>query len=111
MGRVVTTRHLESWYNKAPAEEKKTLLLTQNQLLSDEAAGISDNDFPLELEWQGMAFPLSYRFAPGSDDDGVSLSVPVAMLQQVPSERVEWLVPGFVNERIAAIIKGLPKAT
>ncbi len=109
--KVVTTRHLESWYGKASAEEKKALMLTQNQLLSDEAAGISDNDFPVELEWQGMAFPLSYRFAPGADDDGVSLSVPVAMLQQVPSERVEWLVPGFMAEKIAAVIKGLPKAT
>lgn len=108
---VVTTKHLESWYKKATEAEKKNLRLTQNQLLSDAAAGITDKDFPSDLEWQGMAFPLSYRFAPGERDDGVSLSVPVAMLQQVPDAQVEWLVPGFVADKLAALLKGLPKAT
>ncbi len=108
---IVTTRHLERWYDKASADQKHALKLTQTQLLSTDAAGISDRDFPTELEWQGMAFPLSYRFAPGMADDGVSLSVPVAMLQQVPEAQVEWLVPGFVSEKIAAVIKGLPKVT
>ncbi len=107
---IVTTRHLERWYSTATAEQQNALKLTRELLLSDAAAGITDTDFPAELEWQGLQFPLSYKFAPGTVDDGVSLSVPVAMLQQVPSAQVEWLVPGFVAEKIALIIKGLPKA-
>ncbi|MDO6750235.1 DUF3418 domain-containing protein, partial [Gilvimarinus sp. 1_MG-2023] len=72
--------------------QQSALKLTREQLLSDAAAGITDRDFPAELEWQGLQFPQSYKFAPGAMDDGVSLSVPVAMLQQVPSAQVEWLV-------------------
>ncbi len=108
---VVTTKHLERWYSQAPEAERQRLKLTQNQLLSDAAAGVTDQDFPMALGWQGLQFPLSYRFAPGEADDGVSLSVPVAMLQQVPSAQVEWLVPGFVAEKLALVIKGLPKST
>ena len=107
---VLSTRHLESWYKTASKEQKDALKLTRDELLSSAAAGIRDSDYPPELEWQGLAFPLSYRFAPGEADDGVSLTVPVAMLQQVPADQVEWLVPGFVGEKLAAIIKGLPKA-
>ena len=105
----ISLRHLERWFEQAPADEKKALYFTREQLLSPEASGIGISDFPAELEWQGMAFPLSYSFAPGSEDDGVTLSVPVAMLQQVPEAQVEWLVPGFVSDKVAAIIKGLPK--
>lgn len=106
----ISQRHLERWFEKAPAAQKEALFFTREQLLSPEAAGIGATDFPPELEWQGMAFPLSYTFAPGTEDDGVTLSVPVAMLQQVPDARVEWLVPGFVSDKVAAIIKALPKA-
>ncbi|MCY0966745.1 ATP-dependent RNA helicase HrpA [Parathalassolituus penaei] len=106
---ILSTRHLESWYKAATKAQKDALKLTREELLSSAAAGIRDADYPSELEWQGLAFPLSYRFAPGEEDDGVSLSVPVAMLQQVPADQVEWLVPGFVGEKLAAIIKGLPK--
>ncbi|WP_430462572.1 ATP-dependent RNA helicase HrpA [Thalassolituus sp. LLYu03] len=105
----ISQRHLERWYEKATAAEKKALEFTREQLLSPEAAGIGARDFPSELEWQGMAFPLSYTFAPGNEDDGVTLSVPVAMLQQVPDAQIEWLVPGFIAEKVATIIKGLPK--
>lgn len=107
----ISQKHLERWYEKASAAEKKALEFTREALLSPAAAGIGANDFPTELEWQGMAFPLSYSFAPGSIDDGVSLSVPAAMLAQVPEAQVEWLVPGFIGEKVAAVLRGLPKAT
>lgn len=107
----ISQRALESWYKKASAEEKRALEFTREQLLSDEAAGIGVVDFPTELEWQGMAFPLSYTFAPNAIDDGVSLSVPVAMLAQVPEAQIEWLVPGFIQEKVEALLRGLPKAT
>ena len=82
--KFISQRHLESWYKKASAQQQQALQFTRQQLLSDEAAGIGVVDFPTELEWQGMAFPLSYTFAPNAIADGVSLTVPVAMLAQVP---------------------------
>lgn len=106
----ISQKHLESWYEKASSAEKKALEFTKEQLLSAEASGIGAKDFPAELDWQGMAFPLSYSFAPGSKDDGVSLSVPVAMLAQVPDELVEWLVPGFITEKVETLLRGLPKS-
>lgn len=106
----ISQKHLERWYEKASTKEKQALEFTREQLLSPAAAGIGVNDFPPELEWQGMAFPLSYSFSPGAPDDGVSLSVPVAMLAQVPDAQVEWLVPGFVAEKVATVLRGLPKA-
>src|SRR5690554_3773785 len=106
----ISQRHLESWYKQATAKQKQALEFTREQLLSDEAAGIGVGDFPTELEWQGMAFPLSYTFAPNAIDDGVSLTVPVAMLSQVPEAQIEWLVPGFIQDKVEAILRGLPKA-
>lgn len=107
---IVSCKHLERWFNKAAAAEKQALYFTRDFLLSPEAAGVGAGDYPAELDWQGMAFPLSYSFAPGAADDGVTLSVPVAMLQQVPAEQTEWLVPGFIEEKVIALIKALPKA-
>lgn len=109
--KFISQRHLESWYKKASTEEQQALQFTRAQLLSDEAVGIGVVDFPAELEWQGMAFPLSYTFAPNAIDDGVSLTVPVAMLAQVPEAQAEWLVPGFIQEKVEALLRGLPKAT
>lgn len=107
--KFITQRHLESWYEKANTKQQRALEFTKEQLLSDAAAGIGMSDFPSELEWQGMSFPLSYSFSPGAADDGVSLTVPLAMLEQVPAERIEWLVPGFIHEKVVALIKGLEK--
>lgn len=107
---IVTTKHLERWFEKANAAEKQAMYFSRDFLLSPEAAGVGAQDYPTELDWQGMAFPLTYSFAPGTKDDGVSLSVPVAMLQQVPAEQTEWLVPGFIEDKVVALIKGLPKS-
>lgn len=106
---IISLKHLERWYAKADVATQQSLHYTREQLLSAEASGIGAQDFPSELEWQGMAFPLRYSFAPGDEADGVTLSVPVAMLPQVPEAQVEWLVPGFIEEKVAAILRGLPK--
>ena len=107
--KFISQKHLESWYIKASKRQQQALEFTEADLLSDAAKGIGEQDFPAELHWQGMAFPLSYSFSPGSLEDGVTLSVPLAMLEQVPQERLEWLVPGFIEDKVTAIIKGLDK--
>ncbi|GGY40760.1 ATP-dependent helicase [Bacterioplanes sanyensis] len=106
---ISSRRQLESWCKKHP-KEQQALKFTREFLLSPEAAGIGVADFPTELEWQGIYYPLKYSFAPGAEDDGISLQVPVAMLQQLPGARIEWLVPGFIQEKVVQLIKGLPKA-
>lgn len=107
---IVSVAHLERWYKRLDDNAKKALLFTREFLLNEAAGDVKDDDFPTELLWQGLAFPLSYSFAPGSVDDGVTLTVPVAMLDQVPSAQTEWLVPGLVENKVVALIKGLPKS-
>ncbi|MBW2132412.1 MAG: ATP-dependent RNA helicase HrpA [Deltaproteobacteria bacterium] len=65
--------------------------------------------FPDTLSFAGKAFGLRYRFHPGEPDDGVTLHVPYSLAPAIPTERLEWMVPGFLPDKIEALIKGLPK--
>ena len=66
--------------------------------------------FPSRLQLNAQSFKLQYIFAPGNDDDGVNLDAPVAHLNQLDEQRLEWLVPGLISDKIEHLIKGLPKA-
>jgi ATP-dependent helicase HrpA len=65
--------------------------------------------FPDRLDLGHLSLEFAYRFAPGSSDDGVTVSIPASMVSSVPSESLQWLVPGLYREKITALIKGLPK--
>lgn len=66
-------------------------------------------DYPGHLEVGELRLPLVYRFAPGEPDDGVTLEVPVTMVGDIPERALEWGVPGQLEEKIGALVKGLPK--
>jgi ATP-dependent helicase HrpA len=66
--------------------------------------------FPEALPIDGVSFPLKYRFSPGHPLDGLTLTVPLRLLNQVPQERLSWLVPGMVREKVTHYLKSLPKA-
>ncbi len=85
------------------------LRLTEDDLLNyrpDEAAAAG---FPDSVEIAGRPFRAVYKFAPGEDEDGVTLTVPPELLSAIPAERLEWGVAGQYRDKIAALIKGLPK--
>jgi len=65
--------------------------------------------FPGQMTMGGRQFDLAYRFAPGRDDDGVTLKVPSTMISRIKTEQLDWLVPGLFYEKVYALIKGLPK--
>lgn len=65
--------------------------------------------YPDGIETGGQRFPLTYRFSPGSEADGVTVSVPSTLTSRLSRERIEWLVPGLFEEKLTALIKGLPK--
>jgi ATP-dependent helicase HrpA len=98
----------EKWRREAEAKSPRLLHLERAELLKQR--GADPRDFPPELDLGGVRFPLAYRFDPGSEDDGVTLLVPLAALNQVPVAPCEWLVPGLLEEKIAALIKGLPQS-
>lgn len=66
--------------------------------------------FPSRLSMHGHHLKIQYVFAPGNEDDGVNLDVPVAQLNQLDPQRLDWLVPGLLGDKIEQLIKGLPKA-
>jgi ATP-dependent helicase HrpA len=65
--------------------------------------------YPLDFEVAGQRLPLRYRFEPGADEDGVTLEVPRALLGALRPEQVEWLVPGWLGEKVTAMLRSLPK--
>lgn len=99
----------EAWRKKAEAENPRLLYIDRERLMLHAAGGITEAQFPDELEWRGMVFPLSYHFEPGHADDGVSIHVPVSLLHQIPEHRLEWLVPGMLRDKCIGLVKSLPK--
>jgi ATP-dependent helicase HrpA len=73
------------------------------------ATSVTDVLYPPTLHIAGGDFPLDYRFAPGHPLDGLSLSVPLARLNQVDPAALSWLVPGMVREKVTLLVKALPK--
>jgi ATP-dependent helicase HrpA len=106
---VVNLTGFEAWRKKAEQQNPKVLFLTREILMRHGAGDITQAQFPNELEWRGMVFPLSYHFEPNHAFDGVSIHVPMSVLHQVPEHRLEWLVPGMLREKCINLIKSLPK--
>ena len=107
---VCDGRSFERWRKQAERDDPKLLLLTKDYLMQRRAAEVSIEQFPDHLDVSGMRLPLSYHFEPGHSLDGVTLTVPLALLNQLPPERLQWLVPGLLRDKIIALLKGLPKA-
>ncbi len=106
---VVNLASFEHWRKTTEAGEPQLLFIQREQLMQHDASAITEAQFPDILQWQGMEFLVSYRFEPGTPDDGVSLHVPVSLLHLVPENRLEWLVPGILREKCIAMVKALPK--
>ncbi len=99
----------DQWRKEAEREQPKLLHLKREDLMRHEAAGITTDAFPHELKLGASVFKLEYHFEPRSPRDGVTLTVPVALLNQVPAARCEWLVPGLLKEKVRALAKSMPQ--
>ncbi len=106
---VVSGAHFDSWWKKARRATPDLLTFTEDDLVDTSADQVSQSDFPDRWVLDGLELPLSYRFEPGADDDGVTVTVPAAVLNQVPHETFEWQVPGLRHELVTALIRSLPK--
>ena len=98
------------WYRGNRNEAENSLRFTREDVLARAPDDVDVEQFPETLVVNGMPLPLEYHFDPVGDVDGVLLEVPVELLGQVPADRIEWLVPGFIEEKITALIRALPKA-
>ncbi|HET7611570.1 MAG TPA: ATP-dependent RNA helicase HrpA, partial [Rhodanobacteraceae bacterium] len=106
---ISTTAALDAWFGRAPARERAAVRWSLDDVLEAGAGGAA-GAFPETLEVSGQALHLEYRFVPGDDADGVTLRVPLALLNAVSAPRCEWLVPGLLADKVAALLRALPKS-
>ncbi len=99
----------EHWRKEAEREQAKLLYLKKDDLMRHEAAGITTEQFPPQLLMNNVSYALAYNFAPGKNDDGVTLTVPQALLNQISTARCDYLVPGILAEKITQLVKSLPQ--
>jgi ATP-dependent helicase HrpA len=107
---VVGLKSFEAWRSRAEKTEPQLLFLTREQLLARDDDDTTDIDFPDWLLEGELKLPLEYHFEPGHKADGVTVIVPIGLLQELPEERLEWLVPGLLKGKVEALLKSLPKA-
>lgn len=102
---VVSARHFDGWWRKERHRNPGLLTLTRHDLLRNEA----DQDQPDAWQAGDLSLPLTYRFDPGSVDDGVTVHVPVDVLARLGGDDFAWQVPALREELLTALIKSLPK--
>ncbi|ASJ70416.1 ATP-dependent RNA helicase HrpA [Granulosicoccus antarcticus] len=107
---ICTAASFEKWRHSFETQNPRGLFFAREQLLVDDAVDVSARDYPDQMEMGNMVLPLRYHFAPGEEDDGVTLICPVEVLNRVSGTRCEWLVPGMLEEKITLLIKSLPKS-
>jgi len=100
---------LDAWFGKAQPTQRAALRWSLEDILTG-STGPDAQAFPPSLQIAQQKLRLEYRFAPGDPADGVSLHVPLALFNAIPAARCEWLVPGMLAEKVATLIRGLPKA-
>jgi len=100
----------ERWREAAERTAPRLLHLTREYLMRHGAAAVTADLFPETFRLGDIALRLKYRFAPGHPLDGLTLTVPLRLLNQLPEARLSWLVPGMVREKVTHLLKALPKA-
>ena len=106
---VASSRGLDAWYRQARPVEQAALRWSLDDVLAG-GTGLDPKAFPASLDIPPQRYRLEYRFMPGDEADGVTLHLPLAMLNALPTARCQWLVPGLLGEKVAELIRGLPKA-
>ena len=112
---VCNCKGLERWHRdesrrrREAGDNSEPLLMTRESLMRHEAVGITAQAFPKMVRLGGVDCAAHYLHAPGDAKDGVTVTVPLFVLNQVSDERAEWLVPGMLKDKIQALLKSLPQ--
>src|SRR5688500_16288423 len=99
----------ERWRREAERQDKRVLFMSRADLMLHAAEQATPGLFPDALNVNGVRLPLVYHLEPGHPADGVTATVPLAALNQLPSEPFEWLVPGMLKEKLVALLRTLPR--
>lgn len=103
-------RSFLSWWKKEKHNNNKLLHFTKAFLLNESSEELSTTEYPDTWQQGNLTLPLKYHFTPGDIDDGISVIIPIGILNQVDEEGFDWLIPALRLELVIALIKGLPKS-
>ncbi|WHZ11878.1 MAG: ATP-dependent helicase HrpA [Burkholderiaceae bacterium] len=106
---VASGQAFERWWREAAKANPRLLLLAKEELMRHQAAGITTQAFPPTVKLGGVDCAASYLHEPSDAKDGLTVTVPLFVLNQVSEERCEWLVPGMLKDKIQALLKSLPQ--
>ncbi|MGW1762727.1 ATP-dependent RNA helicase HrpA [Streptomyces sp. NPDC002073] len=106
---VVSGAHFDSWWKHKKREEPELLDFEREMLLTEKAAGVTKDDYPDSWRQGALKFRVTYQFEPGADADGVTVHIPLQVLNQVKDEGFDWQIPGLREEIVTELIRSLPK--
>ncbi|MBU2897025.1 ATP-dependent RNA helicase HrpA [Vibrio hepatarius] len=106
---VVSGSHFDSWWKKASQDNSELLNFEKEMLVKGDASHVTDLDYPNFWHQNGLKLKLSYQFEPGEDNDGVTVHIPLPVLNQVEPFGFDWQIPGLRHELVVSLIKSLPK--
>ncbi|WP_338155331.1 ATP-dependent RNA helicase HrpA [Vibrio metschnikovii] len=106
---VVSGRHFDAWWKKASRDNPDLLNFEKEMLVKGDASHITELDYPNFWHQNGIKLKLSYQFEPGIDSDGVTVHIPLPILNQIEPQGFDWQIPGLRHQLVVSLIKSLPK--
>ena len=106
---VTSARHFDTWWKQARQDAPDLLSFEREMLVNENAAAVTEEQYPNVWRQGKLRFKLTYQFEPGADADGVTVHIPLAVLNQVEPEGFDWQIPGLREELVTELIRSLPK--
>ncbi|MFI1826729.1 ATP-dependent RNA helicase HrpA [Streptomyces sp. NPDC020412] len=106
---VVSGAHFDSWWKHKRRDEPELLDFEREMLINEKAGAVTKDDYPDSWRQGRLKFRVTYQFEPGADADGVTVHVPLQVLNQVTDEGFDWQIPGLREEVVTELIRALPK--
>ncbi|MEU8697971.1 ATP-dependent RNA helicase HrpA [Streptomyces sp. NPDC048680] len=106
---IVSGAHFDSWWKQKRRDEPDALDFERSMLINEKAGDVTKDDYPDSWRQGKLKFRVTYQFEPGADADGVTVHIPLQVLNQVTSEGFDWQIPGLREEVVTELIRSLPK--
>ncbi|MDO0927016.1 ATP-dependent RNA helicase HrpA [Streptomyces sp. TG1A-8] len=106
---VVSGAHFDSWWKHKRHEQPDFLDFEREMLIRESAEAVTKADYPDTWRQGDLKFRVTYQFEPGADADGVTVHIPLQVLNQVTGEGFDWQIPGLREEVVTELIRSLPK--
>ncbi|MFJ4899477.1 MULTISPECIES: ATP-dependent RNA helicase HrpA [unclassified Streptomyces] len=106
---VVSGAHFDSWWKHKRRDEPDALDFERSMLINEKAGDVTKDDYPDSWRQGKLKFRVTYQFEPGADADGVTVHIPLQVLNQVTSDGFDWQIPGLREEVVTELIRSLPK--